>query len=122
LDLGKGSIPSEHLIFFKSFIDKGFHKIPTVKECLNELKISEIENICKKRNDISALISKRMLNYFLVNEKTVTQDEIDKYKEIIESEKILTPDLTFLSVKKLVKIKKYQSLITSKKVNEILLS
>lgn len=109
LNLGSGSLPVEHLILFKNFCDQGFDVIPTAKEILFDKEYDKLEKlvkICDNRQDISTFISRRLLNYVLqMNVKTdFTPDIVNRLEQIIAHGQIITPDLTFIFVKKIAGI------------------
>lgn len=104
--LGQNSLPVEHLLMLNKFVEDKLDKLPEPKdllkskgdEAVSTLK-SVIGNGSKKRTDISSIISRRIMNYVMVNHKSMTKDMINTYADMMECE-YLSPDLVYLSVKK----------------------
>jgi hypothetical protein len=88
------------------------------EDAVKELK-SVIGAGSKKRVDISSILSRRIMNFTIVNHKDFTKDMIDVYAEIMESE-YMSPDLVLLSVKKTTKL--FPQLIKRQKLISILTS
>ena len=116
MNLGMGSLPQEHIITFVNFIKNGLDKLATPEQLLkNDIKwsISELKGVIKegkeKRQDIAAIMTKRLLNYALVNEKDYTKDMVKNYAEILESG-LLSVDLCIISLKKLCTLPKFKDL------------
>jgi hypothetical protein len=106
-NIGQNSIPVEDLILLNQFIKNGLDKLISVDNMLNdniEKTLKQLEKVIgvgdKKRQDLSALISKRLLNHALNNHKSFSKDQINNYAMILESD-LLKPDLVYLSLKKL---------------------
>lgn len=104
--MAQNSLPLEHLIILQQFIEAKLDKIISVEQMLNNdikwVKNELTEIIGKgsnRRTDLSAVISKRLLNYCLANYKTYTKDMVNNYGELLESD-LLKPDLVLLSLKK----------------------
>ncbi len=128
MNLGMGSLPSEHTIMFAAFIKNGLDKLPTPEQLLtntSEWSIKELKAVVKegkeKRQDIAAILTKRLLNYALVNEKDYTKDMVKNYAEILESG-LLSTDLCIISVKKLCTLSKFKDLAIRPKLLKILTS
>lgn len=104
--LGQNCLPEEHLILLHKFIEDKLDKIMTIEDMLNK----DIEDVTKslrvvigegsrKRNDLSAIISKRLLNYALVNSSKYNKKMIENYCDLLESS-LLKPDLVLISLSK----------------------
>jgi len=104
--IGQNSLPVEHLLMLNKFIEDKLDKLPppeqllTLKpeDAIKELK-SVIGNGNKKRMDISSILSRRIMNYVLVKNKSLSKENVKTYAEILKSE-YLSPDLVLLSLKK----------------------
>ncbi len=114
MNLGMGSLPSEHITLFTVFIKNGLDKLASPYELLTkpiEWSKKELKGVIKegkeKRQDIAAIMTKRLLNYALVNEKDYTKDMVKNYAEILESG-MLSVDLCIISLKKLCTIPKFK--------------
>lgn len=118
LNLGMGSLPPEHIITFTNFINNGLDKLPTplqlltsdIKWSINELK-GCIKEGKEKRQDIAAILTKRLLNYALANEKEYDKKMVNNYAEILESG-LLSVDLCIISLKKICTIPKFKDVAT----------
>ncbi len=117
MNLGMGSLPSEHIILFTTFIKNGLDKLASPEQLLKEpieWSLKELKATIKegsaKRQDIAAIISKRLLNYALVNENSYTKDMVKNYGEMLESG-YLSVDLCIISMKKLCSRPKFKDLI-----------
>ena len=124
--LGQNSLPVEHLLMLHKFIEDKLDKLPTPEQLLSSTPDKAIESLkgvigngSKKRVDISSIISRRVMNYVLVNNKKMNPAMVDTYASIMESE-YMSPDLVLLSVKKttqlfpqLIKRPKLVSILTS---------
>lgn len=122
MNLGMGSLPQEHIMLFVAFINKGLDKLPTPQQLLtNELKwsLNELKSVIKegkdKRQDLSAIMTKRLLNYGLANSKEYTEKMVDNYREILESD-LLSKDLCIITMKKLCTESKFKGLVKSAKL------
>ncbi len=116
MNLGMGSLPMEHVVTFTTFIKNGLDKLATPEQLLkNDISwsLKELKSVIKdgkeKRQDIAAILTKRLLNYALVNEKDYTKDMVKNYAEILESG-LLSVDLCILSLKKLCTVPKFKDL------------
>ncbi len=116
MNLGMGSLPEEHILTFTQFIKNGLDKLATPLQLLtNDIawSIKELKSVIKdgkdKRQDIAAIMTKRLLNYALVNEKDYTKDMVKNYAEILESG-LLSVDLCIISLKKLCTLPKFKDL------------
>jgi len=124
--LGQNSLPVEHLLMLNKFIEDKLDKLPTPQQLLKmkaEDAVKELKSVIgagsKKRVDISSILSRRIMNYTIVNHKDFTKDMVDVYAEIMESE-YMSPDLVLLSVKKTTKL--FPALIKRQKLISILTS
>lgn len=117
MNLGMGSLPSEHITLFTVFIKHGLDKLASPHDLLTkdiEWSKKELKSVIKegkdKRQDIAAIMTKRLLNYALVNEKDYTKKMVDNYAEILESG-MLSVDLCIISMKKLIGLAKFKGLV-----------
>lgn len=122
--LGQNTLPVEHLLMLNKFIEDKLDKIPTPEELLKgsgEDALKALKSVVgegsKKRIDISSILSRRIMNYTLVNHKKFNKAMVDTYAEIMESD-YMSPDLVLLSVKKTTKI--FPQLISRPKLISIL--
>ncbi len=122
--LGQNSLPLEHLLMLNKFIEDKLDKLPTPEQLIKskgEDAVKSLKSVIgagdKKRIDISAILSRRIMNYTLVNSKDFTKEMVNTYAEIMESE-YMSPDLVLLSVKKTTKL--FPELIKRGKLIQIL--
>jgi len=108
--LGQNSLPVEHLLMLNKFIENKLDKLPSPEELLKgkaEDALDKLKSVIgtegNKRIDISSILSRRIMNYTLVNHKKFTKDMVDVYASIMESN-YMSPDLVLLSVKKTAKL------------------
>lgn len=126
MNLGSGSIPAEHIQMFSLFVKQGLDRIMSPQELTSE-NLDKVMNHLKevikeganKRQDISAIISKRLLSYALTHEKEFTKEMVEQYGHILESE-FLTQDLIIVSVKKLVSLPKFSKFAVRPKLLKLL--
>lgn len=119
LNLGQNSLPLEHLMMLHSFVENKLDKLPSVQDLLTkdtdwvlkELK-SNIGEGSNKRDDIASILSRRIMNYALVNHDKFTSKMVENYKFILEND-YLSRDLTVLSIKKTLSLKPFKELIKS---------
>lgn len=104
--IGQNSLPVEDLILLNKFIEDKLDKIMGVEDMLKlDIRhvVTELTELVgkgsKKRTDLSAIISKRLLNYALVNHKSFTPKMIENYGILLQSD-IVKPDLVLLSLAK----------------------
>lgn len=116
MNLGMGSLPQEHVIIFTQFIKNGLDKLASPEQLLtNDIKwsLGELKSVIKdganKRQDIAAIMTKRLLNYAVVNEGSYTKKMVENYAEILESG-MLSVDLVIISLKKLCTKPKFKDL------------
>jgi len=126
MNLGMGSLPNEHITLFVTFIKNGLDKLATPYQLLTndvDWSIKELKGVIKdgkeKRQDIAAIMTKRLLNYALVNEKDYTKDMVKNYAEILESG-LLSVDLCIISLKKLCTVPKFKDLAVRPKLLKLL--
>ena len=122
--LGQNSLPVEHLLMLNKFVEDKLDLLPEPSKLLKmngEDAVKEIGKVIgkgtKKRVDISSILSRRIMNYVLVNHKEMDKKMVDSYAELMESE-YLSPDLVLLSVKKTTKL--FPQLISRPKLISIL--
>lgn len=128
MDMGSGSIPEEHILQFANFIKNGLDKLPSPHELLTmtqsqiitslKTNIRENEN---KRQDIAGIITKRLLNYIMVNIDSITPQMIDNYANIIESG-YLSSDLVLISLRKVAVLPKFKDFTKKPSIIKILVS
>lgn len=122
--LGQNSLPVEHLLMLNKFVEDKLDQLPEPSRLLKmngEDAVKEIGKVIgkgtKKRVDISSILSRRIMNYVLVNHKEMDKKMVDVYGELMESE-FLSPDIVLLSVKKTTKL--FPQLINRPKLISIL--
>ena len=127
MNLGMGSLPSEHIIQFTHFIKNGLDKLASPHDLVtkdNKWALNEMKSVIKegkeRRADIAGIIAKRLLNYAIVNEASFTKEMVKNYTKILESG-ILTSDMVIISVKKLVSKPKFADMTTSEELVKLLL-
>ena len=126
MNLGMGSLPSEHIMLFTQFVKHGLDKLPTPLQLLEndvDWSLKELKSVIKdgkeKRQDIAAIMTKRLLNYALVNEKDYTKKMVENYALILESG-MLSVDLCIISLKKLCTLSKFKDLTIRQKLLKLL--
>ncbi len=126
MNLGSGSIPPEHIIFFTTFIKEGLDRIKSPKEILDcsiEKALEHIKDVTikdgSKRQDISAIITKRLLNFALTKPSEFTAPMVEKYAEILESG-LLSQDLVIVSARKIAAVPKFSRLVARPKMLELI--
>lgn len=131
MNLGMGSLPAEHILMFTTFIRNGLDRLASpyelltkdVKWSLDQLKsvIDPTGKAVDKRQDIAAILTKRLLNYAMVNEDQYTEQMVKNYAEILESG-LLSIDLCIISIKKLCTKPKFKKLATRPALLKLLTS
>lgn len=123
-NLGQNSLPVEHLLMLNKFIEDKLDQLPTPEKLLKsntEDALKALKSVIgegnKKRVDISSILSRRIMNYTLVNHKSFDKNMVNSYAEILKSS-YLSPDLVLLSLKKTTKL--FPNLLQDKKLIEIL--
>jgi len=123
--IGGSSIPQEHMLLFSQFIQNKLDKLLSPTEMLNgdEKKIlKELKVIVgtgdNRRNDLSSILSKRLMNYCAANEKDLTKDQVERFAIILESE-IFTKDIIHLVSRKIVSIQSLKKIIHRPKFVEL---
>lgn len=107
--LGQNSLPEEHLILFEKFVNDRLDKLPTLDSLLKGSEMSRkaaLQNLegfvgtgTSRRNDLAAVMSKRLLNNALNHHEEYTPDMVEAYFDILESGH-LSKDLVSITVKK----------------------
>lgn len=127
MNLGSGSIPPEHIIFFTTFIKQGLDRIQSPKELLTsslEKAIDHFKDVIEKpegkRQDIAAIISKRLLNYALTKPEEFNAPMVERYGELLESG-YLSQDLVIVSARKLATSPKFVKLAARPKLLDLLI-
>jgi hypothetical protein len=127
MNLGSGSIPPEHIIFFTTFIKDGLDKIQSPKELLTsslEKAIDHLEDIINKpegkRQDLAAIVAKRLLNYALTKPAEFTPPMVERYGELLESG-YLSQDLVIVSARKLATSPKFVKLASRPKLLDLII-
>ena len=116
MNLGMGSLPYEHVITFNTFIKNGLDKLPSPQQLLtNDItwSLKELVSCVKsgkdRRHDIAAILTKRLLNYAMINHVDYTKDMVENYAQMLESES-LSRDLKIISVRKICTLAKFKTL------------
>lgn len=127
MNLGSGSIPPEHIIFFTTFIKDGLDRIQSPKELLTsslEKAIDHFKDVIDKpegkRQDIAAIIAKRLLNFALTKPTEFTPPMVERYGELLESG-YLSQDLVIVSARKLATSPKFVKLAARPKLLDLLI-
>jgi hypothetical protein len=123
MNLGMGSLPSEHIILFTVFIKEGLDRIHSPHVILQDTKKAMhhfgevIKKGNEKRNDIGSIISTRLLNYTLINhdQPKYTEEMVDTYFDLLESG-YLNKELVILTIKKLQSLPKFRKMVTRSKL------
>lgn len=123
--MGSGSIPEEHMLLFSQFVQNKLDKLISPTEMLNGKskevikKLTEITGTKeKKRNDLASILSKRLINYCIANEKDLTDNQVENFALILESD-VFTKDITHLLMRKVVQVQKLKPITHRPKLMEI---
>jgi hypothetical protein len=123
--LGQSNIPAEHLILLHQFVDKKLHELPTPKDILEskdiDKTIKSLTTIIKGRQDVKALMTKRLYNYAITNHTEVKKSKVGvkNYIKLIDAENLLSEDLILITGKKL--IKKFDTILDSERLTKLIL-
>lgn len=116
--IGGSSMPEEHMLLFSQFVNGKLDRLLTPEQMLNEPEkkiLKELKEIVgegnKRRNDLSSILSKRLMNYCAANEKDLTKDQVERFAIILESN-IFAKDIIQLIARKIIGIQKLKSIIT----------
>lgn len=117
MNLG-GNLPEEHLLFFVQFVENKLDKLPQPKQLLDNAEtwvLNELTSLIGKdesirRQDLAAILIKRLVNYLVVNEKDMKSSDIERTAVILESE-LFSKDLVQLGMRKLVNTNKFKTLL-----------
>lgn len=127
MNLGSGSIPPEHIILFTTFIKDGLDRIQSPKELLTSSLQSGLDHLKDvidkpegKRQDIAAIIAKRLLNFALTKPNEFTPPMVERYGELLESG-YLSQDLVIVSARKLSTSPKFVKLATRPKLLDLII-
>ena len=118
--IGQNSLPVEHLMMMHAFIEAKLDKLPMIDELLTKPTDWAMEQLkgcigegTSKRIDISSILSRRLMNYAMVNHEKFNPNMVSNYTKLLESN-FLSQDLVLLSLKKIVSLKPFkQMLLTS---------
>jgi len=129
--IGEGSVGPEMATLFTTFINNNMDKLVTPKEMLlgkgedtvfNKLKDAIIPN-GSYRADIASILTTRFINYTLVYAKDnpITQENVDRVSNLIKNNDILTDDLKYHIVKKILSgnKQKFQKLLFDPEIQTI---
>ena len=129
--IGEGSVGPEMATLFTTFINNNMDKLVTPKEMLlgkgedtvfNKLKDAIIPN-GSYRADIASILTTRFINYTLVYAKDnpITQENVDRVSNLIKNNDILTDDLKYHIVKKILNgnKQKFQKLLFDPEIQTI---
>jgi hypothetical protein len=126
MNLGMGSLPQEHIITFVNFIKNGLDKLPTPEQLIendSDWSLKQLKSVIKegkeKRQDIAAILTKRLLNYSIANESKFDKSKVSNYATILESG-MLSPDLCIISVKKICTIPKFKDVALRPKLLKLI--
>jgi hypothetical protein len=126
MNLGMGSLPSEHIIMFTAFVKNGLDKLASPEQLLKnkiDWSLKELKSVIKegkdRRQDIAAIMTKRLLNYALTHAENYDKPMVENYAQILESG-MLSTDLCIISLKKLCTIPKFKDLAIRPKLLKLL--
>jgi hypothetical protein len=126
MNLGMGSLPQEHIVTFVNFIKNGLDKLPTPEQLIendSDWSLKQLKSVIKegkeKRQDIAAILTKRLLNYSIANESKFDKSKVSNYATILESG-MLSPDLCIISVKKICTIPKFKDVALRPKLLKLI--
>ena len=103
------------------FIEHKLDQLPSIEDLLTkdeewvfkELK-SNIGEGSNKRLDISSIISRRLMNYAMVNHDKFKPKMVENYQKMLESD-YLSQDLVLLSLQNVTKKKEFAKMLTNSK-------
>lgn len=116
-NMGQNSLPLEHLMMLHSFVENKLDKLPLISDllkkdkewALKELKSSVGEG-SHKRNDIASILSRRIMNYAMVNSDSFDKGMVDNYQALLESS-FLSQDLVLISIKNTMSLKPFKGML-----------
>ena len=117
--IGQNSLPVEHLMMLHAFVEAKLDQLPMIEDLLSKdidwtmdkLKATIGEG-SNKRIDISSILSRRLMNFALVNSDKFNGKMVDNYTKMLESN-FLSQDLVLLSLKKIVSLKPFKQMLMS---------
>ena len=117
--IGQNSLPVEHLMMLHAFVEAKLDQLPMIEDLLSKdidwtmdkLKATIGEG-SNKRIDISSILSRRLMNFALVNSDKFNTKMVDNYTKMLESN-FLSQDLVLLSLKKIVSLKPFKQMLLS---------
>ena len=117
--IGQNSLPVEHLMMLHAFVEAKLDQLPMIEDLLSKdidwtmdkLKATIGEG-SNKRIDISSILSRRLMNFALVNSDKFNTKMVDNYTKMLESN-FLSQDLVLLSLKKIVSLKPFKQMLMS---------
>lgn len=117
--IGQNSLPVEHLMMLHAFVEAKLDQLPMIEDLLSKdidwtmdkLKATIGEG-SNKRIDISSILSRRLMNFALVNSDKFNGKMVDNYTKMLESN-FLSQDLVLLSLKKIVALKPFKQMLMS---------
>jgi len=128
LNLGQNSLPVEHLMLLHSFIENKLDKLPLITDLLKKDKewiLKELDSCIgegsKKRNDIASILSRRVMNYAMVNSDSFDKTMVENYQTLLECN-YLSQDLVLLCLKKTNTLKPFKTMLLNSPIlqNKIL--
>jgi hypothetical protein len=118
MNLGAKSIPPAHVILFTQFIKEGLDKLMSPSELLNCSKEKALEHLkavidksSGRRQDIAAIMTKRLTNYAVTRTADITASMAERFGDCLESG-YLSTDLVITAAKKLAGIPKFSKVTT----------
>lgn len=131
-EMGQGSIPVEDLLLFNQFIQDKLDKIMPIEDIFRKNSkdvIKHLKSIIGKgastRNDIKALIIKRINNYIESFHKEFDKDMINNYWNLMEEDELFAKDMVLMSIatyQQKLKIEGKTCLDLREKINKIIYS
>lgn len=131
-EMGQGSIPIEDLLLFNQFIQDKLDKIMPIEDIFKKDSkdvIKHLKSIIGKgsntRNDIKALIIKRINNYIESFHKEFDKDMINNYWDLMEEDDLFAKDMVLMSIasyQQKLKIEGKTCLDLREKINKIIYS
>lgn len=113
-------LPEEHMLLFTQFINNKLDRLPTSEQLLNNDEkwvMSELTSLIgkegsTKRQDLAALLLKRLMNYVVINEdKLEKKKHLNRMAAILDSD-LFGKDLILIALKRIISLKTFNKILS----------